>query len=306
MRGILAVTSPNAALGMLLALVAGLVNAAASQVFRKQGDEPAASAGFHIVVVWSRVLLCLILLPVFGFKLGSGAFLGASAASGTFQTGNFILVLQGVMMGPIAIAWAIVWLAAPMVGIFWAVYPSNEAWSWQQYMGLGFFVACLPMIGISTYLHNKELGVARPIKRFFFIFMVGGMVFGSLDGYCMKLSNGYANVPQGSPMVYLTIVSVITAVGFTLYHAVRRQRMRFTRTNLVYGSIAGAGLVLQIGIMVTGVKMVQAARFFPAVAASAIVLSTIFSAIWQEERPSRPMIAGILLSIAAIVFFAMG
>lgn len=293
------------AFGITCALLTGLLSALTSQTYRKQGDDRRDQATFQLVSVWARVIFSFSFVLIFGFSTGEKSFLVASAGSGLAQTFNYIIVLYGIMMGPIAIAWGILWLAAPAIAIAWAIFPGNEPWSVNQFIGLGMFVVCLPTLAVSTYRHNREQGNARTIRKVFFPMMVIAMLLGATDGYCNKYSNAYIGDP-GSPAVYITIVAIVVAIGTTIYHLIIRSRIRYSPIVIKYAVLVALILAVQIGINAYGLKFLDVAIFFPIVASSAIILSTVFSAYLHKEKPSPATIFGLAMSIGAIIFLAMG
>ncbi len=297
---------PDAALGLTFAVLAGTMNAVLSQVYRKQGEVAGEQSAFRYTLVWSRVLFAFLIMLLIGADPGKPMFLLTSTVSGVFQSGNFILVLVGIMMGPVAIAWTVIWLAAPLIGILWAIYPGNEAWSANQYVGLVLFLVCLLTMGGSTHLHNRRAGIVTPVRRYFLTVMIIAMLCGAVDGYFNKLSNDYVPVTSGSATVYLMVIALVTAIGFSLYNLISRHKPIFNRNMLAYGILAGGLVTLQLTLIAYGLKLVQVSRFFPVTASSAIVLSTILSAFWQKEVPSLLTVIGILLSIGAIVLFSLG
>ena len=293
------------AVGITCALLTGFLSALSSQTYRKQGDDRRDQATFQVVSVWARVIFSFSLILVFGAKTGEKLFLFTSAGSGLAQTFNYVIVLYAIMMGPIAIAWGILWLAAPAIAIAWAIYPGNEPWSVNQFIGLGLFIVCLPTLAFSTYKHNMEQGNARPIRKAFFPLMVIAMLFGSTDGYCNKFSNAYISDP-GSPAIYITVVAFTVAIGTTIYHLIVRSRYRYSPTVIKYAVLVALILAVQIGINAYGLKFLDVAIFFPIVASSAIILSTVLSAYLHKEKPSPATIFGLVMSIGAIIFLALG
>jgi drug/metabolite transporter (DMT)-like permease len=293
------------AFGIMLALLTGFLSALTSQTYRKQGDDPRDQATFQLVSVWARVIFSFSFILIFSAKTGEKLFLITSTASGISQTFNYIIVLYVIMMGPIAIAWGILWLAAPAIAIAWAIFPGNEPWSVNQFIGLGLFIICLPTLAVSTYKHNKERGNARPVRKIFFPMMMIAMLLGATDGYFNKYSNAYI-VDPGSPAIYITIVAFVVALGTTIYHLIVRSRYRYSPIVIKYAVIVAMILTVQIGINAYGLKFLDVAIFFPIVASSAIILSTVLSAYLHEEEPSPATIVGLLMSIGAIVFLALG
>jgi drug/metabolite transporter (DMT)-like permease len=297
---------PEAALGIAFALLSGGMNAFLSQVLRKQGEVPGEQSAFRYTLVWSRVLFALLFMLLIGGDPGRPMFLITSTVGGIFQCGNFIFILIGIMMGPIAIGWTITWLAAPLIGILWALYPGNEPWSANQFIGLGLFLVCLTTMGFSTHLHNRRSGIVTPVRRYFFTIMILAMLCGSMNGYFNKLSNDYAPVTSGSASVYLLVVAFVTAVGFSLYNLIRKHEPVFNKGIVAYGLLAGGIAATQLTLMAYGLKLIEVSRFFPIAASSAITLSAVLSAFWQKEVPSAFTVIGMLLSIGAIVFFSIG
>lgn len=227
-------------------------------------------------------------------------------ASGTAGTVSFIAVLYGIMMGPIAIGWGIIWLATAVVAIAWAIYPGNEPWTANQFVGVAFFVICLPTLALSTYKHNEKRGETRPIKKAFFPLMILGLLFGATDGYFSKYANGYPVHEAGSPATYMIIVSFIAAAGLTAYHVILRHKLRYTPVVMKYAVLTGVTVLLQATGAAYGVKFLQVSRFLPIIASSAIILSTAFSAYLYKEIPSATTLIGLAMSIGAIVFLALG
>jgi len=295
----------NTAYGIILGLLTGLFAAILSQLYRKQGDDKLEQATFHLVLCWSRFLFSFLFIFLFGAKIGGKIFLTTSVASGLAQTGNFILVLYGIMMGPIAISYGIIWLAAPAVALAWAIYSGNEPWTMNQFIGLAFFIICIPTLAISTYRHNKDCGEARPVMKAFFPIMVVAMLFGTTDGYFAKYSNGY-DAQAGSPAIYALIISFIVALGLTIYHLILRHKFRYSPVVFKYAVLAGLVISLQIATTAYGFKFIHVSRFLPIIASSAIILSAIFSAYFHKEIPSPATILGLAMSIGAIIFLALG
>ena len=298
--------SGSEGLGIGLALITGVINAANTQVLKKQGEDAGRQAGFQVVSIWSRFLLCLPFLFVMKLGWGSVFFVVVSVASGFFYAANNLSAYYAIMMGPVAIIWTMAWLGGPSIAIMWAVYPGNEAWTWQQYTGMALFLACFPAMGLSTYFHNRAQGVVRRIQKYFFVMCLSAFFFGSIAGYMNKYANGYNGIVNGTPAAYAVLVSFSTACGFSLFHGLRRSRFVFGRGNVGYGVLSGVLTAAQIGLMSHGIRYVEVARFFPTVACTAILLSTGFSLYMQKEVPSILTVAGIVTCIGAIIFFAMG
>ncbi len=294
------------AAGILIAVLIGVINAINSQVLRKQGDDPGKRTGFQLVAVWSRLFLALAFLIFLDFKIGSMWFLLFALISGFLYAGNNLGAYYAIMMGPVAIAWTIAWLSAPVVGFMWAIWPSNEPWTVNQFSGIGLFLVCLPLMGISTYTHNKSRHTARRIQNYFFIVALAALFFGSLAGYFNKLANSYAPVISGSPSAYLVLASLTTALGFSMFHAARKNKATYSRPAVVYGFLCGLLTALQIVLVAHGIRLVQVSRFFPTTACTAILLSTVFSIFLQKEVPSILTVLGIATCIGAIIFFALG
>jgi drug/metabolite transporter (DMT)-like permease len=161
-------------------------------------------------------------------------------------------------------------------------------------------------MGFSTHIHNRRSGIVTPVRRYFFTLMLLAMLCGSADGYFNKLSNDYVPVTSGSATVYLAIIAVIVALGFSVYNLITRRRPHFDRSVFFYGVLAGVIMTVQLTLISYGLKYVEVSRFFPVTASSAISLSAILSAFWQKEIPSALTVGGMLLSVGAIVFFSIG
>ena len=107
-------------------------------------------------------------------------------------------------------------------------------------------------------------------------------------------------------LFYLAIIAVIVALGFSVFNVVTGRKPQFHRSMLRYGALAGGIMTVQLMLISYGLKYVEVSRFFPVTASSAIVLSAVLSAFWQKEVPSTLTVAGMVLSVCAIVFFSIG
>lgn len=299
-------------LGIAIALLVGTLNAITSQVLRKQGDVPGERSAFQMMTGWSRFLFgCSFLLlfkvhPIFEFHYGSCFFIFLAVLSGLLYAWNNVGAYYGIMMGPVAIAWTIVWLAAPAIGLLWAIFPGNERWTTGQFLGIGLFLVCLPTMGLSTYRHNRRRGDARPVQKYFFPVVLAGLFLGIVAGYFNKMANDYDPALSGSPAAFLVLATFGSMVGINLFHVVRGNKRVYNKSNVSYGALVGFLVALQTVLMAYGIRLVEVSRFMPTVASTAIIFSTTFSAFLHKEVPSLLTVFGIVISIGAIVLFAIG
>ena len=287
---------------IVIAITCGVLNAVASQGLKHEPDEPEYQSGFRLTFYSLCALLTFTLSLLLGFDWGSWQFVIVSLSAGLFSFINVLFILKAIKIGPLAVLWVIVWLAGPLAGIAWLIFPGTDAFSYYHGFGILFFL--ISLVSLTRAVKQQEGEKNKSGTKFLFysfIACMGGMG----AGYLIKLSSSFGTFQKGSPYVFAFLWNFMLLSCLTVNSFLTTDSFRIKRKSIPWALLGGVAISIELSLMQFGSGFGPALEFFSLIAIAALISAAVFARILQKELITFATGIGILTGITSIIFFSM-
>ena len=295
-----------------LAVLAGVLNAALSQMLFKQPDKPAERAGFQIIFSFTGFVVVWLVIFFYGL-IDNDAFHVLSensnlmlfgCANGFFGVINLITVFEAIRRGPISIIWPVAWLSAPLSGLIWFVFTRFKGFNEWHAVGMALFVVCLFLMGMSKKQKpDNEPDAGNKILPYFFFFviiaMLGGVGANLVFKYALEKHSAFQKV------IFIGSASMTACTGMVIYCLIKMRKIVFRTGRSFYAVLGGMCGFAQFLLLAYGIVKTDLATFLCIFAGVAISVTILLARIFQKEKVSKRMLLGIAAAILAIVSFTL-
>ena len=288
---------------IFFAITCGVLNAVGSQALKRETVVPEEQAGFRLVFYSLCVLIPTIVCLIIRFDVGSWQFAASALGTGVFTSLNIIFLLIAIKLGPLSILWVIAWMAGPLGGILWLIYPGTDDFTILHIFGLMTFVLTLISLGRAV---NKQDEEKKKVGVRFMFYAVLCSVVAAGATYLIKFSSSFGTYTSGSAYTFVVFWSITNLLGVTMNSLVRTGvRFRFEKNSIRWAVLGGSAISIEMILLQYGSGFGPALEYFSLVAATALIMAAILARIFQKELITFYTMLGILFGILSIVIFSL-
>jgi len=290
-------------LGLLCAALSGVMNSFLPYVFRLQGPEVDRQAGLHIVGLGIGGAVAAALVVALGLPVGGWKFIAISCVAGVCLTANgFAYFGIVVHRGPLAISWAIVWMSVVLLSIVGWVFLKEPVRLGQPF-GLVCFVACLVTMGIASHRTSRSKGGALAPQKGFWAWMIFGLATVTVGNLLMKVKE--LAPPVGHSLSFVIFRCLVGATMLWVVGRLFGVKPTFDRRTRRVGLLFGLLFLVNLYLMLEGVKRLDVSVAFPVIAGSAVLTGETITVL-TGERPSKLAYLGAAFAVAAVLLVNVG